>query len=213
MPQEWSVNSGIRKTSLKDAPFKLRLPNPVTLAQKILKYGKGCLLYKADLIRAYRQFRTNPPDWPLFLLHWEDQFFLDISIPFSVRRGSSACQRTTEAISAIAKEEVGADTAPYINDTVGAAVLDPAHLHYQHFLDSWSLLGKLFQATKWCQGLHLQAPRRPRHEHAGTITSPHPHPISQGRSFVGSFCSWVSSRESHSSSHPQPSMSSTSTLK
>ena len=112
MPQGASVNSGIPKNSLDGDPFKLRLPNPATLADKILQYGKGCLLYKVDLSRAYRQLRTDPLDWPFLMLHWEDQFYLDISIPFGLRHGASACQKTTEAVSAIAKEEVGADTAP-----------------------------------------------------------------------------------------------------
>ena len=99
MPQGYSVNSGIPKTSLDGAPFKLKLPNPTTLAQKILKYGKGCLLYKVDLSRAYRQHQSDPLDCPFLMLHWEDQFFLHISIPFGLRHGASACQRTTEAVS------------------------------------------------------------------------------------------------------------------
>ena len=63
MPQGARVNSG---NSLDAAPFKLRLPNPATLAHKILQYGKGCLLYKVDLSRAYRQLMTDPLD------SWED---------------------------------------------------------------------------------------------------------------------------------------------
>ena len=108
MPQGASVNSGIPKTSLDGAPFKLRLPNPVILAHKILQYGSVCLLYKVDLSRAYRQLQTDPLDWPFLMLHWEDQFYLDISIPIGLRHGASACQRTTEAVSAIAREEIGA---------------------------------------------------------------------------------------------------------
>ena len=135
MPQDASVNSGIPRNSLDGAPFKLRLPNPATLAAKILEYGQGCLLYKVDLSRAYRQLRTDPLDWPFLKLQWEDQHYLDISIPFGLRHGASACQRTTEAVSAIAKEEAGADTAPCIDDTIGAALPRDAWPHYQHLLD------------------------------------------------------------------------------
>ena len=53
MPQDASVNSGIPRNALDGAPFKLKLPNPATLASKILQYGQGCLLYKVDLSRAY----------------------------------------------------------------------------------------------------------------------------------------------------------------
>ena len=85
------------------------------------------------------------------MLHWEYQFYLDISIPFGLRQGTSACQRTTEAVSAIAKEEVGTDTAPYIDDTIGAALPDSPWSHYQHLLDLMAQLG-LDTAPDKCQG-------------------------------------------------------------
>ena len=151
MPQDASVNSGIPRNSLDGAPFKLRLPNPATLAAKILEYGPGCLLYKVDLSRAYRQLRTDPLDWPFLMLQWDDQHYLDISIPFGLRHGASACQRTTEAVSAIAKEEAGADTAPYIDDTIGAALPQDAWPHYHHLLDLMSQLG-LDAAQDKCEG-------------------------------------------------------------
>ena len=74
MPPEASVNSGIPKNSLDGAPFKLWLPNPATLANKILEYGRGCLLYKVDLSTVYRQLRTDPLDWPFLMLEWDQQF-------------------------------------------------------------------------------------------------------------------------------------------
>ena len=80
-------------------------------------------------------------DWPFLMLQWEDQHYLDIFIPFGLRHGASACQRTTEAVSAIAKEEAGANTAPYIDDTIGAALPQDAWPHYQHLLDLMSQLG------------------------------------------------------------------------
>ena len=126
-------------------------PNPATLAAKILEYGQGYLLYKVDLSRAYRQLRTDPLDWPFLMLQWDVQHYLDISIPFSLRHSASACQRTTEAVSAIAKEEAGADTAPYIDDTIGAALPQDAWPHYQHLLDLMSQLG-LDTAQDKCEG-------------------------------------------------------------
>ena len=151
MPQGASVNSGVPKNSLDGAPFKLRLPNPATLANKNLEYRRGCLLYKVDLSRAYRQLRTDPLDWPFLMLQWEDQSFLDISIPFGLRHGASACQRITEAVSAIAREEVGADTAPYIDDTIRAALPDSAWTHHHHLLELMAQLG-LDAVQDKCEG-------------------------------------------------------------
>ena len=88
----------------------------------------------------------------LFLmLEWDQQFFLDISIPFGLRHGASACQRTTEAVSAIAREEAGADSTPYIDDTIGAALPQAAWAHYHHLLDLMAQLG-LEAAPEKCEG-------------------------------------------------------------
>ena len=52
---------------------------------------------------------------------------------------------------AIAKEEAGADTAPYIDDTIGAALPQDAWTHYHHLLDLMSQLG-LDAAQDKCEG-------------------------------------------------------------
>ena len=53
-PPGKSVNSEITLSELDGGLFKLRLPTPFHLARLMKKCGKGCLLYKADLSRAYR---------------------------------------------------------------------------------------------------------------------------------------------------------------
>ena len=54
-------------------------------------------------------------------------------------------------MSAIAKEEAGADTAPNINDTLEAALPQSAWTHYQHLLDLMAQLG-LDAAPDKCEG-------------------------------------------------------------
>ena len=55
-PDGLSVNDGIPPGKLDGASFKMRLPSPLDLARKIVSYGPGVLLYKADLSRAYRLY-------------------------------------------------------------------------------------------------------------------------------------------------------------
>ena len=65
-PKGESVNSAIPKESLDNASFKLKLPTPIDFAERIREKGQGCLLYKVDLSRAYRQLRSDPwtgPCW------------------------------------------------------------------------------------------------------------------------------------------------------
>ena len=71
-----------------------------------------------------------------------------ISEPSPVHRPQMS---STEAVSAIAKEEAGADTAPYIDDTIGAALPQDAWTHYHHLLHLMSQLG-LDAAQDKCEG-------------------------------------------------------------
>ena len=54
-PEGASVNAQIPSQSLLNATFKLRLPTPKQLADRIMTLGPGCHLFKIDLSRAYRQ--------------------------------------------------------------------------------------------------------------------------------------------------------------
>ena len=121
-PQQGSVNAGIPSNQLDAADFKLSLPTPHILADRIRQLGKGCHLYKIDLSRAYRQLRSCPLDWPLLGIAWGQSFYIDRVIPFGLRHSASACQRTTEAVAEIAAHDVGAFPHSYVDDTSGAAV-------------------------------------------------------------------------------------------
>ena len=140
-PHGTSVNDGIPANELDGAAFKLKLPTPHTLADRIRALGKGCLIYKIDLSRAYRQLRSDPLDWPLLGIEWQGEKYVDVAIPFGLRHGASACQRTTEAVTEIAHHDVGATAYPYIDDTAGGAVPDKADEHYRHFLHLMDTLG------------------------------------------------------------------------
>ena len=136
-----SVNAAVPANELDGCDFKMRLPNPWSLAWGILECGRGAQLNKVDLSRAYRQLRTCPLDWPLLTVGWDDKVFVDIAVPFGLRHGTSACQRTTEAVSEIVASEVGASTRPYIDDTAGVAVPLVAMSHYEHLINCMSQLG------------------------------------------------------------------------
>ena len=149
-PDLGSVNAGIPSGSLDGADFKLRLPTPFTLAARIKQLGPGCLLYKIDLSRAYRQLRSDPLDWALLGINWEQEEYIDVAVPFGLRHGASACQRTTEAVAQMAYHDVGATADPYVDDTARAALAKVAGIHYQAILDTMALLG-LDPALAKCQ--------------------------------------------------------------
>ena len=140
-PEGKSVNDGIPEGMLDGASFKMRLPTPFDLARKIVQYGPGVLLYKADLSRAYRQLRSDPLDWPFLALEWNNETYMDVAIPFGLRHGASACQRVSEAIGDIIEDKVTADTLPYIDDTSGLAWPEVAMLHYETLISTIVRLG------------------------------------------------------------------------
>ena len=55
-----SVNGQINKHLPEGAPYKLHLPTPLQLANIITRKGKGALLFKLDLARAYHQLPSDP---------------------------------------------------------------------------------------------------------------------------------------------------------
>ena len=108
------------------------------------------MLYKIDLSRAYRQLRSDPMDWPLLGIEWEGEYYVDLAIPFGLRHGASACQRTSEAAGEIAAARHGSKTLAYVDDTCGGAVKEQAEAHYRGLLETYNRLG-LEVAPAKCQ--------------------------------------------------------------
>ena len=79
-------------------PYKLRLPSPIYLAELIVAKGPGCLMFKIDLAHAHIQLPSDPWDWPLLGLSWNDDIYFDKAIPLGIIHGAMACQRTTDSL-------------------------------------------------------------------------------------------------------------------
>ena len=80
-PPGSSVNSGISCDEYDGQLFHLCYPTVDNIAELIAKHGVGCLLFKRDLRRAYRQFPVDPLDYPLLGYLWEDLLNFDIALP------------------------------------------------------------------------------------------------------------------------------------
>ena len=119
-PEGLSVNASIPKLLYEGAPYKLRLPTCLDLADLVLKHGQGTLLYKVDLSRAYRQLPADPHDWPLLGISWNEQLYFDRTIPFGLRHGAMCCQRVTSGICHAMKQQHDADALAYIDDFAGS---------------------------------------------------------------------------------------------
>ena len=141
-PPDRLVNSAVPLNTYLDSPFKLRLPGKDRLCELILSKGRGCLIYKKDLQRAYRQIPIDPRDYHLLGFNFDNQFYFDTRCPFSLRTSAMICQRTTKAVIYIFTQSAfSADV--YLDDFYGAevpALANTAFATLQTLFDSLGLV-------------------------------------------------------------------------
>ena len=127
-PHGASVNSGIDKDTYLDSAFTLTFPTVDHITSELKRLGRGTLLYKIDVSRAFRHVRIDPGDYDLLGLHWRDAY-VHTCLPFGTRHGSQIFQRLSDAVHHIMRQK-GFCVIDYIDDYVGLGVPDVAHASY-----------------------------------------------------------------------------------
>ena len=97
-PDGFAVNDGIDKNYYLGEWVSLRYPSIDDFTDLIASLGQGCLLYKRDLSRAYRQIPVCPGDIGFLGYSWRSRFYIDTALPFGLRSAAFICQRVTNAI-------------------------------------------------------------------------------------------------------------------
>ena len=92
-PEGLSVNAGVESDKYLDTPFLLTLPTLDTITQKVKQNGRGSLLYKIDLSRAFRHIKLDPKDYNLLGLYFSNHMYYDSCLPFGFKHGSAIFQR------------------------------------------------------------------------------------------------------------------------
>ena len=64
-PQRASVNAGIDKLTYLNTEFDLAFPTVDDITTKLKQLGKGTLLYKVDVNRAFHHIKVDPGDYDL----------------------------------------------------------------------------------------------------------------------------------------------------
>ena len=82
-----SVNAGIDKNTYLGSQFDLKFPSVDDITDELKRFGKGALLYKVDISRAFRHIKVDPGDYDLLGLNWNG-VYLDICLPFGTHHGS-----------------------------------------------------------------------------------------------------------------------------
>ena len=92
--------------------------------------GPGCLLYKLDLRRAYRQISICPSDYNLVGFTWRKHTFCDTVLPMGLRSSAFICQRVTSAF-AFMMFQLGFCVLNYLDDFAGAESRTNAKFAFQ----------------------------------------------------------------------------------
>lgn len=138
-PSGSSVNDGIPSGSFLGELFELTYPTIDAIVSAIVSLGRGCMLYKRDLRKAYRQFPVDPHDYYLLGYPWNRQFYFDTVLTMGLRSAAMACQRSTSAVSWILNRR-GLSTFNYLDDFIG---FSPPPLATPHFTEVGALLHHL----------------------------------------------------------------------
>ena len=114
-PEYCSVNSGIRKDQYCGKDIKLTYPTIDTLTKRIAELGEGCLLWKRDLSRFFRQLPLCPRDYSLISYRWNHFTYHDTMMPMGLVSAAYVAQKTTSGI-AYVHNSLGYWVINYLDD-------------------------------------------------------------------------------------------------
>jgi hypothetical protein len=115
-----SVNMGIPKDEYRGEKIVLKYPTVDDFGMLIRKKGVGCVLFKRDLKKAYRQIPVDPRDIPKLAYRWKGKLYMDRVLSMGLRSAAYICQRVTNCIMYIFQQE-GYDGVVYLDDFAGVA--------------------------------------------------------------------------------------------
>ena len=134
-----SVNAGIDKTSYLGSPFTLMFPTVDDITTELTCLGRGALLFKIDISRAFRHIKVDPGDYDLLGLQWQG-FYVDTCVPFGTQHESQIFERLSDSVRYIMRQK-GFPMIDYIDDYMGVDVPSVAWASYEALLELMDQLG------------------------------------------------------------------------
>ena len=141
-----SVNAGIDKDNYLGSPFALTFPTVDVITGELKRLGRGALLYKIDVSRAFCHVRIDPGDYDLLGLHWHDSY-VDTCLPFGTRHGSQIFQHLSDAVHHVMCQR-GFCIIDYIDDYVGVSIPDVASASFASLFSLMNELGLTISDSK-----------------------------------------------------------------
>lgn len=114
-PQGQGVNSQVMKGYIFGKHYNHFLPTIDQAVDLAVGLNYEVAVAVVDIERAYRNFRSDPLDWPLLEITVEDKFFVDLALPFCARIPSLYVQQLADFIVWVLKAR-GVRSLMYLDD-------------------------------------------------------------------------------------------------
>ena len=142
-PAGRSINDGI-----KNSDFSFQMISVDTVADHVMRTGKGALLCKVDIKHAFRLCPVHPNDWPLLGICWRGKFYVDKVLPFGLRSAPVLFNRLAEALAWLLRHNKGLKCLEhYLDDFINVSPPAPvvatstAAVHMATILEVFANLG------------------------------------------------------------------------
>ena len=132
-PENASVNCFTSGTEYVGTAYKLNYLSIDSFTERLIQLGRGALMHKIDLSRAFRQLKVDPCDYLLLCLEWQSQYYVDASYAFGHCTGSMGCSRLSDFLRYLHAKQ-GIYTMSYIDDLLGAELPSKAENSFKYMV-------------------------------------------------------------------------------
>lgn len=123
-PHDNNVNSAVAKNNYYGRTINHSLPKIDDVIEYADSRGFNLALATIDIKRAYRNFPGCPLDYPLNVIKFRAQYYIDLTMPFGARTSSAYMQKIANMISRALRQR-GIETLIYLDDVI--LMLSPEH--------------------------------------------------------------------------------------
>ena len=145
-PKGHAINDFVDSDEYMGTKFMLTFPSIDDITAQVVRLGRGCLLYKVDISRAFRHIKMDPSDYDKLGLNW-DGYYFDSCLPFGFKHGSKIFQRTSDAVRFMMSKQ-NYDIINYIDDLIGFGLASTAHNSFKYLCELLKKLGLTISTKK-----------------------------------------------------------------
>ena len=147
-PSGSAMNDGIDKDWYMGEFEKLSLPSVDALADRIMKLGVGCRVFKVDLKRGYRQIGICPGSVNWLGYKFNDLFYFDTTLSMGSKSSAKCCQKVTNMVVYI-YTKWGFFAINYLDDLGSAETKERADIAFDTLIQLLHTIG-LQEAVNKC---------------------------------------------------------------